>query len=128
MAKKEKESPHVTQSQWVEGMEMIKEYFGTLFISIQKIEVDQRDVKGQLKNLESGNVEIKQRLGALEESNTVIKHRLENVERDIGEVKKNVEMNTESLNLLSKQQQETQKMEFDIFKQGERITKLEKVR
>ena len=134
-AKKEKESPYVTQTQWMEGMEMIKGFFATLVSGNQKLEADQKEMaKGQKemikdqKEMKEDQKEMKGQLKNLEFSNMEIKARLGNLERDNEEIKKNVEMNTQSLNLLTKDLQETQKMEFDIFKQGERITKLEKVR
>ena len=83
LQKKKNPESYVTQSQWAEGMEMIKDFFEKLVSEIQ-------DLK-----------------------------------RDNKEIKKNVEMNTQSLALLTKDLRKTEKLEFDIFKHGQRITKLE---
>lgn len=129
MAKqKTKESPYVTQGQWMEGMEMIKEFFGTVVTSIKKLEKCIGGLEKRVGSVEKRMGGVEKRMGGLEEDNREIKYRLGNLERDNQEIKENVEMNTQAINLLSKQQQETQKLEFDIFHHEQRIIKLEKTR
>ena len=85
-----KQESFVTQSQWAEGMEMIKDFFGKIVSDISGIKEDIKDLK-----------------------------------RDNEEIKKKVDMNSDSLALLTKDLRETEKLEVDIFKHEQRITKLE---
>lgn len=88
--KREKEEKYVTQSQWAEGMEMIKDYFGQLF----------------------------NELHAFKKEQGVTNERLE----------KKIDINTDSLGMLTQELREVKRVEFDVFKQEQRITKLEKAR
>lgn len=111
----------VTQSQWAEGMEMIKDFFG-------KLVAGNEEIKDRVGNLESSVEIIKNRVGNLESNVEIIKDRVGTLEQTTEEMKKNIEMNTDSLSLLTKDLHETQKLEHDIFNHEQRITKLEKVR
>lgn len=95
--KAKKEESFVTQSQWAEGMEMIKGFFEKLYFEIKDFREEQRQTNNEMQT-------------------------------DITEMKQNIEMNTQAIHLVSKQQQETQKIEHDIFNHEQRITKLEKVK
>ena len=111
-AKKSTEDKYVTQSQWAEGMDMIKDFFEKLFTEVQ-------DVKHRLGNVEEDVKDLKTDVTGLKED-------VKDLKRDTKEIKQNVEMHTESLALLTKDLRKTEKLENDIFKHEQRITKLEK--
>lgn len=83
-----KDSDYVTQSQWAEGMEMIKDYFGKLEFIMNDSRKEQRQTNKEMR-------------------------------RDI-------ELNTDSLSALTEEIREVKKLEFTVYNHERRITKLEK--
>ncbi len=115
MAKKLiKQESFVTQSQWAEGMEMIKDFFGKVMSEIQGVKTEIIVIKEDITEIKTDIVEMKIDITEMK--------------TDIVEMKINIETNTQAINLVSKQQQETQNLEFDIYDHGERIKKLEKAK
>jgi chromosome segregation ATPase len=105
MAKKfQKPELFVTQSQWAEGMEMIKDFFGKIFHEMQETK----------QNLETFQQETKENFGQLND-------RIENVEKEI-------KVNTDSLGDLTKELREVKHIEFTVYGHEEHIKKLEKAR
>ncbi len=103
MPKRRKDSESfVTQSQWVEGMEMIKDFFGKIIKRLEISETEVKNVSNQLRDFREEQREINERL------------------------EKKIDMNSNSLSLLTKDLREAEKMEFAIYNHEERIKKLEK--
>lgn len=110
--KREKEENYVTQSQWAEGMEMIKDYFGQLFNELHEFKKDQRVTNERLeKKIDINNEKLEKKIDLSND-------RLE----------KKIDINTDSLGMLTQELREVKRVEFDVFKQEQRITKLEKAR
>lgn len=120
-AKQSTEDKYVTQSQWAEGMEMIKDFFGKIMEEIQGTKHDISGIKGDIS-------ELKKDVSGIKGDILGLKHDVSDLKRDQEEIKKNVEINTQSLALLTEDLRKTEKLENDIFKHDQRITKLEKVR
>lgn len=130
--KKPKEESFVTQSQWAEGMEMIKDFFGKLFS-------DNEQQKRQMAELVSDNKVIKKQIAVLASDNKVIKKQIASLEfevtdarqeqrRSSSELEAKIELTTESVASLSKDVRHAEKVEFNIYNHEGRITKLEKAR
>ncbi|HSX24736.1 MAG TPA: hypothetical protein VLG69_02110 [Candidatus Andersenbacteria bacterium] len=99
---------YVTQTQWAEGMEMIKDFFGKLVSEMQSM---QKSSDKRFDTLEHG----------LEEFRTE--------QRQINkEMNQKIEMNTNAISGLTQELREVKKLEFDIYDHEKRITKLEEVR
>lgn len=84
----EKEEKYVTQSQWTEGMEMIKDYFGQLFNELHEFKKDQGNTNERLE--------------------------------------KKIDVNTDSLSILTVELREVKSVEFQVYNHEKRIEKLEK--
>ncbi len=97
---REKEEKYVTQSQWTEGMEMIKDYFGQLFNELHEFKKEQGVTNERLEK----KIDI-------------------NAER----LEKKVDINTDSLGMLTGELREVKNIEFQVYNHEKRIEKLEKV-
>lgn len=95
---------YVTQSQWAEGMEMIKDFFGKLTTTIEDVAIELREFRSEQQQV---NTEQRQ-------TNK--------------EMQNNIEMNTNALGSLTQEVREIKKFEFEIYDHEKRITKLEKTR
>ncbi|MDA1168872.1 MAG: hypothetical protein O3A36_00875 [bacterium] len=156
MAKNKKTSAtdsFVTQSQWTEGMEMIKDFFGKMFKELQEQKKEIKGVKTQVGGLTKRVGGLEKQVGGLQvQANGLekqvggLREQVSGIEKNVGglryefdefrkeqretneRLEKKIEVNTDSVSSLTTELRKVKNLEFEVYNHGERITKLEKAR
>jgi len=95
---------YVTQTQWAEGMEMIKNFFGKIVSRIDDFQQIQEDFNQEQRQINHGQRQLNK------------------------EMVKNVQINTDSLVSMTKEMKKINEREFVIYNHEKRIEKLEQAR